>query len=190
MSVETLIDNIDHIIKKKNLKNIDFLGNSFGTTIINQLLDRNKDLIKKIVLVEPPILLGLNTKIIFDKNFNFSKDYLINKYINHKIKYKSASILEKLNSLVFRADYILLNMFKSFFHLYNIFPQKILLDMMKTNNVMIVLSRHDVLIDCKINDKIYQELGANVTISETYHGLAMMNTYSIIEITNFLKYAC
>ena len=192
INVETLIDNIDNVIKQKKIKQIHYMGHSFGCMIVNRVLERTKDLITKIVLIEPPIMVGLNSRIFYDNKYKLphrlvGKNSKKDKTVNNKSPYQHNSLVARFYKTVFKADHIVLNMIKSFGHIYNIFPKKILLDMMKRNDVVIVLSRDDVLIDYKTNSMIYGVLGATVIESQTHHGMSISDTHAITEIVKFLQ---
>lgn len=193
INVETLINNVDAIIKKKHLSEIHYMGHSFGCMIINHVLERNKSLITKIVLIEPPIMLGLNSRMMYDKQYKLphklmQTDTKEDHCANDKVSYQQYnSFVSAFYRTVFKADHTVLNMIKSFGHVYNIFPKKALLDMMKHNDVVIVLSRDDVLIDYKTNNIIYKALGAVVIESDTHHGMSIIDTHIITEIVKILQ---
>lgn len=192
INVETVINNIDKAIRKRNVKEIHYLGHSFGCILVNHILERNKDLIKKIVLIEPPILVGINSRMFYDKNYKLphrllKTDTKADYGIDNKIQYQHNSLVASFYRVVFKADHIVLNMFKSFGHIYNMFPKKPLLNMMKCGDVVIVLSRDDVIIDYKTNSKFYTALGGIVIDSETHHGMSIVDTHTITEIVKILQ---
>ncbi|VBB17755.1 hypothetical protein YASMINEVIRUS_218 [Yasminevirus sp. GU-2018] len=182
VNVETIVKTVTSVIKHDEMHDICYLGHSFGCIVLNQIFEKNYNLINKIVLIEPPILMGINSKLFYN-----GKEYEPNMLLNHVYRFtQSNRYLSTFYKTVFKADHIVLNTFKSFGHLYNIFPSNRVLDMMRAGNVVIVLSKEDIIIDYEVNKNMCTHLGAHLIVSSSHHGMAVADPHAITEFVKLL----
>ena len=168
----TEVENTLRYVLKSIDTDIYYFGHSWGTCIGNMIIENDKEeKIKKVVLLEPPIMTDVNGRILFNPSDSEKNNWFI------KNVYK----------LLFKSTGMMMYMIRVLMHPFNIYPGNKFFSYLKTNKTMIWLSSNDCLIDYQMSSKIYGFIGCKIITSNTYHGLCIIDKkykkhiYNIIE---------